>query len=335
MKHSVVIPLYNKCQYIRRALESVRRQTEQDFEIIVVDDGSTDGGAGRAAELDDGRISVVHQENAGAAAARNRGIGLAQGGIIAFLDADDEWQPDFLRTIDGLQAAFPGCGAYATRYAVQTTQGVLRECPLPRRYARGFYGVIDDYFRLAAEWKPFCSSSIAVRRSVLHRTGGFPEGVGFGEDLHAWLLIALSESIAYTTVSGAIYHQEAEGRICQRVHHTSDVSFAPVLENALVHGRLNARGRVAAIEYLSYFRLQAAAHCLAAGDHATARKLLALCRGTRRYRMAWLWWYGWSRASAGLFRQALTVKSTLRDMIGERTVQRISRLWSAAGNTCQ
>src|SRR5215210_566395 len=93
---SVVVPLYNKATFVRRTLNSIAQQTYTDFEVIVVDDGSTDGGAGIVLTEGDPRVRVVTQENMGPGAARNRGISEARGELIAFLDADDEWFPRYL-----------------------------------------------------------------------------------------------------------------------------------------------------------------------------------------------------------------------------------------------
>ena len=93
---SVVIPLYNKDKYIARALDSVFGQTCQDFEVIVVDDGSTDNGAEIVRSYKDRRLRFIRQANAGPGAARNHGIQESRAPLLAFLDADDEWLPEFL-----------------------------------------------------------------------------------------------------------------------------------------------------------------------------------------------------------------------------------------------
>lgn len=115
---SVVIPLYNKEQYIERTIISILSQTFQDFEIIIVDDGSTDGSVERAETWADDRIKVLKMEHKGASAARNKGILAATAELITFIDADDEWKPGFLEKIIYLKDKYPECGAYATSYEI-------------------------------------------------------------------------------------------------------------------------------------------------------------------------------------------------------------------------
>src|SRR5512143_913149 len=91
----VVIPLYNKGTLVRRALNSVLGQTFQNFEVVVVDDGSTDEGPDVVRECSDSRVRLIQQANAGPGAARNRGARETQAPLLAFLDADDEWMPRF------------------------------------------------------------------------------------------------------------------------------------------------------------------------------------------------------------------------------------------------
>jgi glycosyltransferase involved in cell wall biosynthesis len=99
---SVIIPAYNVAQFLREAVDSALAQTRRDIEAIVVDDGSTDGSADMLRDLDDPRLRVIRQDNAGSAAARNAGLRLASGNLVAFLDADDRWAPQNLER----QAAF-------------------------------------------------------------------------------------------------------------------------------------------------------------------------------------------------------------------------------------
>ena len=107
---SVAIPLYNKRREIARTIQSVFDQTFQQFEILVIDDGSTDGGADIVAQIGDPRVRLIRQANAGVSAARNHAISEAKTELIAFLDADDEWKPGFLAAIWDLRERFPEAG---------------------------------------------------------------------------------------------------------------------------------------------------------------------------------------------------------------------------------
>ena len=112
---SVVIPLYNKAAEIERTLRSVLAQTLSPLEIIVVDDGSTDGSAAIVERVGGERVRLVHQQNRGVSAARNRGIELSRGEYVAFLDGDDRWNPDYLQTLAAFIAKHPDCGAYGSK----------------------------------------------------------------------------------------------------------------------------------------------------------------------------------------------------------------------------
>ncbi len=179
---SVVIPLYNNVNEVGRALRSVFSQTTSGFEIVVVNDGSTDGGDEAVKAMRERGIRLVNQTNKGVSAARNRGIAEAKGDLIAFLDADDEWKPDFLETILRLRKHFPDCSLFATHYVYMETDGTLR-VPILRRITPGNWeGVLPNYFDTASHSDPpVWSSAVAVDRSALLSIGGFPEGVSIGE----------------------------------------------------------------------------------------------------------------------------------------------------------
>ena len=213
---SVVIPLHNKASYVRRAVQSVLGQTVRDFELIVVDDGSTDDGARVVEAIQDPRIRLVHQPNAGASAARNRGIAEAHADLVSFLDADDEWLPDYLQTVMTLKERFPNAAAWATPCDSVSSSGVLEPWKGAVHIIEGdpTCGIIN-YFNWTG-LGPVTPSSTTVRKAVLVSIGGFPVGLACGEDGDTWLRLALRYPIAWSAKSKAIYHRDVLGQIDHR-----------------------------------------------------------------------------------------------------------------------
>lgn len=203
---SIVMPLFNKEGDVERAVLSVLAQTAPDFELLVVDDGSTDRGPDIVSGFDDPRICIIRQENAGVSAARNRGVAAARADLIAFLDADDQWLPDFLAAILRLRHNFPDCSVFATGYIYHEADGwerpaIVRGCPAPP-----WEGVLADYFTIAARSDPpLWSSAIAVTREAIDSIGGFPVGLTAGEDLLTWARLAMKYRIAYAPFPHAVF----------------------------------------------------------------------------------------------------------------------------------
>ncbi len=204
---SVVIPLYNKEATVARAIQSVLNQTLQDFEIVVVNDGSTDKGPDIVSAIKDSRIRLIHQENQGVSAARNKGIVEAKYDLIAFLDADDEWLSEFLETIRRMIMKYPDCALYATRYFLKAPSG--NQSPaLVRGLADAFEGVLNNYFQIAVSGAPpVWSSATCARKNALLAVGSFPVGVKSGEDLLTWARIAAHFQVAYSMKCLAIFYQ--------------------------------------------------------------------------------------------------------------------------------
>ena len=134
---TVVMPVYNKCSVVRRAVLSVLNQTVPDFEIVIVDDGSTDGSADVVRTFSDRRIRIVEQPNAGEGAARNTGIHASTTDLVAFCDADDEWCPLFLEEVLALAAAYPSCDVYGTSYVLKEPDGATRGAGATSRSDKG------------------------------------------------------------------------------------------------------------------------------------------------------------------------------------------------------
>lgn len=206
---SIVIPLYNKEKSIATALNSVLAQTYQDFEVVVVDDGSTDDGAAVVEQYTDPRIRLIRQANAGVSAARNKGIEVANGEYVAFLDADDEWMPEFLAEIVALQREFLECRAQATSYVINT-RGEKSSITLRKIPFQGERGVLTNYFEVAScSHPPVWTSALCIERILLQEIGGFPLGITSGEDLLTWARIAVRTDWAYSLRPLAQYNVEA------------------------------------------------------------------------------------------------------------------------------
>lgn len=202
---SVVIPLYNKAPWVNRTLTSVAEQTHPDFECLVVNDGSTDGGEALVAEFarNDPRFRLITQANAGVSVARNTGWQAAKSEWIAFLDADDTWHPDFLKEI-ALAAAgnAPHIGIIATGFHCNRTQKTHSMAVES--------GIIDNYFedRVRQRNHILSCSSVAIYKQALKKVNGFPPGMAIYEDVYCWIRIALRYDILFIGKVLSTYHND-------------------------------------------------------------------------------------------------------------------------------
>ncbi len=213
-KVSVVIPLYNKAPYIKRALRSVLAQTFSDFEVIVVDDGSTDGGSKIVESIGDNRVRLFHQENAGVSAARNAGIKATKGEWIAFLDADDEWMPEKLELQMQAISSYPDATWVASGYIRANDKGMeLPQEDFLDEWFEDDYLITDALLPLAAG-RFFWVVTVMVRCDVLLEFGGFDRSLRIGEELNLWLKLALKyPKILYIRKPLAKYYGGLEGAL--------------------------------------------------------------------------------------------------------------------------
>ena len=203
---SIVIPLYNKEKSIKNAIQSVLAQTIPDFELLVINDGSTDESVKIVASIPDKRIKIINKVNGGVSSARNKGILNAEYDYIAFIDADDHWEPDFLKSIKDLISEYPGAGAYGTAYICKFDSKILNLFSAKKR------GLITDFFKQVYEGPILHASSVCIKKTTFEDIGYFDERVKRGEDYDMWARIARGSSIAVSTDPKAWYRLDAENR---------------------------------------------------------------------------------------------------------------------------
>jgi len=207
---SVVIPLYNKENFIAGTLKSVLAQTFTDFEVIIVNDVSTDNSLGVIDHIVDDRIRIIeHNVNKGLSASRNTGIKNAASDIIAFLDADDLWKPEFLEKMHSLMTLYPEAGIYGSRYEEIYPNNLIIPIPSPQSELINNMGTINFY--ISNLKKPiFCSSCICIKKGVFYDTGFYDEKITFSEDIDLYIRAAIKYQIAYCNdilASYIIYYQ--------------------------------------------------------------------------------------------------------------------------------
>lgn len=208
-RFSVIIPLYNKAPYVKKALESICSQSFKDFECIIVDDGSTDNSLAVVKEFVDGldngdrRLEIVSQANAGVAAARNNGVAASKGEYVCFLDADDWWEPTFLEEMDKLIKEYPDAGLYATNFVYYKPGKTHVE---HTNLKTGYINYPEVYARTGS--MPVTSITTCMLRKIFDEMGGFPEGIKLGEDFLLWAKTALHYKVAFCEKALAYYNND-------------------------------------------------------------------------------------------------------------------------------
>lgn len=225
MQFSVIIPVYNKAEFIVDAIHSVQAQTVQDYEIIVVDDGSTDALSAVLAEFTD--IQLIRQENSGVSVARNTGIQAASGTYICFLDADDQWFDNHLAVLRGLIEKYPKQAYFSTSHIVTTADGKCFDSGKQlTEFEQDF--VCENLFRILNEYTDSVihTNSICVKKTLLTENEiYFEPGEKIGEDTDMWLRLALVSPIVLSKMTTTQYHRE-NSTATKETHNSFTWKFA-------------------------------------------------------------------------------------------------------------
>ncbi len=202
MFFSVIVPLYNKEAYIEKTIASLLEQTFQDYELILIDDGSTDGSFHKASSFSDERIRIFRQKNGGVSKARNTGIAKARGNYIAFLDADDWWDREYLSRMKDMILKYPDYKVFGCCSCEVLPTGKQRVNPI-RKQLESEITVLDyDAAFLQSIESPLHTSATIVKADLIDSFGNddigkrpFTEGIATGEDILLWLRLTAENPV--------------------------------------------------------------------------------------------------------------------------------------------
>ncbi len=262
---SIIIPLFNKENYIENTLKSVLNQTHTNYEIIIINDGSNDESESKVLKFKDSRIRLYSQKNQGVSVARNLGIEKSRYDYIAFLDADDLWMENHLETLNTLIYDFPNAGIYASRYQLIFNKGKT-SIPKFNGISDDFYGIVHNYFDVSLNYAVATASSIAVPKYVFEKIGNFKSKISSGQDVDMWIRIALKYPIAISSKITASY-----------LHYVKkSLSKTPVLEkklNDFLDYKSAEKANPSLKKYLDIYRMEYALQYKIAGANKQSKKL--------------------------------------------------------------
>jgi len=278
---SVVIPLFNKRDWVGEAVASALVQDCGPLEVIVVDDGSTDGGAASLTGFDD-RVRVFQQPNAGVSAARNRGIKEARGDWVAFLDADDRFVQGHLRKLVELSQMHPEAAILCSGYRGFWPDGHTREW----LFTELGPGLVGDFFR-AQQRALTCVGANAIRREALAEfEEPFTVGMSFGEDQDCWFRVAERWPICYVPRIGVEIRKGYSGRVTDSEDRTQLLPCYERLAERIEQSDFPPHLRHSASVLVATHYLDVATHCARRGEMKHAWEVL----GSRRAKADVRYW---------------------------------------------
>lgn len=215
-KFSVIIPLYNKEKDIKSTLESLFNQTFSDFEVIIVNDGSTDKSQLMVEQIEDSRVNLYNKQNEGVGPTRNFGVAKAKAEHIVFLDADDYWYPFHLENLNSIVEKFPKAKWFASAYNKRHNKNLTTSMISPiLKKGDNWIGLIDNYFQYSLADALAWTSAVGMKRSFFNTLNGFDTSIthGAGEDTDLWIRAALQAPLAFSTKISATHNLDGSNRV--------------------------------------------------------------------------------------------------------------------------
>ena len=251
---SVVIPLYNKESLIKETIDSVLSQTFSNFEILIINDGSTDNSLQTVEAINDNRITIINQENAGVSVARNSGVKKAKYPWVAFLDADDWWSSTFLEEVTNAIHTYPNEQLFATGrsrvFTTETERYVNQFLP-----GNGELGIVN-YFEVISKYlPPINSSNVVIKKNLFEKRGYFNNGQKKHEDHDMWLRLCINKSVVFINKPLSFYRKTETNTASSSYYEALD--FSIYIDTLLaVNKTLNHEDRVFFRNYYNRFCLQ-------------------------------------------------------------------------------
>ena len=224
LKFSIVIPLFNKENYIKKTLQSVLSQSYKNFEVIVINDGSTDNSLEIIKKIKDDRIRVFNQKNQGASTARNNGVRKAKFEWVALLDADDIWFKNHLEELYSAIQKLPEAEVISTAYQIELHHNFIKQ-PAFSKTPPEQISYIDNYFTFSLIDPLFWTSTLAFKKSCFTKIGGFDERIKSGQDSDLICRFALKYILGYNPKITLNHKKNTENNLSQSGDIKSRVLF--------------------------------------------------------------------------------------------------------------
>ncbi len=209
---SIIIPLFNKSAHIEKCLQSVIDQTFREFVVIIVNDGSTDDSLDKINRFKVSKLQslqIINQANVGVSTARNNGVKEAKYDYIAFLDADDWWEPTYLEEMKNLIEAYPEAGVYSSNYyLVKSSIRRIAKIGIEPSFSQGLINYCQVYAKTLA--MPLWTGATVIHKRIFESENGFKPILRLGEDFDLWVRVALKHKAAFLNKPLSNYNQDVE-----------------------------------------------------------------------------------------------------------------------------
>jgi len=255
---TIIIPLYNKATFLKETIKSVFQQTFTDFEIIIINDGSTDHSLEIAKSYQNDKVKIYSQINQGVSCARNLGIEKSTTEYCCFLDADDIWKPNHLESLYNLIQNFPEAGLYCNRYEIQINKNQTTKTVYD--FEKSYEGYLSDFFKSSYISRIATSSSTCIPKKIYSEIGGFDSKITNGEDLDFWIRIALKYKVVISNQISLIYNFQYNNESSSKLN--IEKQTLPNLEKYRTEEAQNSSLK----RFLDLYRIEYALHFHIAGN---------------------------------------------------------------------